>query len=549
MVGKFLPCSQPPGTGKTRTIVEAIKLLKLEFQVVHPVLLTAHTNVAVDNLADGCRKAGLKVVRTGPSARVRDSLLDCTLDAHVARHPWKGALDETKAVIQKLQRELLAIMNRQQRLSDSAQRQRLLAANSAEQKTPYAKKETGMDEEGEWELDEELRVAALADAADEHRPTRGPEAIPLIKKQISRSLAREYFLKQVITGEVLHGADVVCTTAIAAGSPSLKMIDFPIVFFDEGSMATEPISLIALMKGCRHLAIIGDHKQLPPVVSSTEARQRGLSLSLFERLINRGDVPSTMLNVQHRMHPSLSLFPNHAFYDAALCDGEDTHALAPLVSAFLPSGQSSESSENESTRHLSFVAHSGREKKMDNSLSNWAEARLVCKIIVDLLARNPELKGSDIGIVTPYIAQVMLLERLIKREGPLRTEAEDTLGAARAAQLADVETHTVDGFEGREKASIIFSTVRTNAQGFVGFLADRRRLNVALTRAQRALFVLGNLETLKKAQLGEMGAKAVEKPDLETIRRFAGWMESGGYVVRAEEVLRRLEEEESEAEE
>ena len=116
----------------------------------------------------------------------------------------------------------------------------------------------------------------------------------------------------ILSQEILGGADVICTTCLSAGSRSLKNIDFPMVFLDEASMATEPLSLIPLTKGvsCKthlitgltsqaaHVAIIGDHKQLPPVIISADAREAGLSTSLFERLIH-----------ESRTFPIVSILP------------------------------------------------------------------------------------------------------------------------------------------------------------------------------------------------------------------------------------------------
>lgn len=128
-----------------------------------------------------------------------------------------------------------------------------------------------------------------------------------------------------------------------------------------------------------------------------------------------------------------------------------------------------------------------------------------------------ELRGSDIGIIAPYVAQISLLGRVFGGEG-LRARLGDT----RFLQLAGIEIKTVDGFEGREKAVIVFSTVRNNAEGQIGFLADRRRLNVGLTRAKRALFVVGSIETLLRGQSGSWG-------------RYARYLVEGGLVVRVAE--------------
>ncbi|KAN0065366.1 hypothetical protein ACQY0O_001202 [Thecaphora frezii] len=533
----------PPGTGKTRTIVQAIKLLKHEFQVPHPILLAAHTNVAVDNLAEGCIREGLKVVRVGPSSRARSSVEGATLDAYFIKHPLKPSLDQVKRLMDNLDRIKSKL--------ESAMRSRGDAALSPSRGLVAA--QTDASEDFGW-------ADAMAQAETADRTAERPHDLHEVKQQLQK-LRRTYFYRRsTIRGEILNGADVICGTSIAAGSPELDMIDFPVVFFDEGSMATEPVSLIPLMKGCRHLSIVGDHKQLPPVVTSAAAKEAGLSRSLFERLIeneeNRSPVRSTMLDVQFRMHPSIADYPVRTFYDGALASGEGTDTIEPVQSTFLPAdgGASTERRDEVAARHLGFVHHAGTESRADNhSLHNHAEADLLLEVLVDLLARNPSLRGSDIGIVTPYLGQQILLEKMLQNEfsrGRRRAVVLLKGDAGRANELDDIDIHTVDGFEGREKRVILFSTVRTNAAGYVGFLADGRRLNVALTRAQSCLLVVGNLQTLRNAKLSEAsaarlnngggGAAMIDNPNIEALRGYADYVERKGLVVDAERVVTKL---------
>lgn len=111
------------------------------------------------------------------------------------------------------------------------------------------------------------------------------------------------------------------------------------------------------------------------------------------------------------------------------------------------------------------------------------------------------LCGEDIGIIAPYVAQVSLLTRLLNTDGKYRRRFSTTLGDHRRLQLHSIDIKTVDGFEGREKEVVIFSTVRNNPSGQIGFLADRRRLNVGLTRAKRGLFIVGSISTLKESKV------------------------------------------------
>lgn len=143
-----------------------------------------------------------------------------------------------------------------------------------------------------------------------------------------------------------------------------------------------------------------------------------------------------------------------------------------------------------------------------------------------------QLRGTDIGIIAPYVAQISLLTRMFKSDAKYRARFKEVLGDHRAMQLANIEIKTVDGFEGREKEVMIFSTVRNNAGGHIGFLADRRRLNVGLTRAKRGLFVVGSINTLGagKSQ-GEHGAVRVGKGG-ESWGRYARYLSEHGLVVR-----------------
>jgi len=263
-------------------------------------------------------------------------------------------------------------------------------------------------------------------------------------------------------------------------------------------MATEPASLIPLMKGSQHVVLIGDHKQLPPVIRSREAQLRGLTISLFERLTEEGVVPSIMLDMQYRMHPEISRFPSSEFYARSLKDGTvDTRGnvlsqLQPPLSDHLVINALTGDRPS-----VVFLDHDGLEATKDRSRINVTDAAIVCAVIEDLLRQNEDLRGDDIGIISPYVAQISLLNYLLNVDPDHRERFRNALGPNRAEELAQIEVKTVNGFEGRQKEVVLFSTVRNNAAGALGFLADRRRLNVGLTRARRGLFVIGGLATLR----------------------------------------------------
>ncbi|KAJ8093110.1 hypothetical protein PM082_020593 [Marasmius tenuissimus] len=320
---------------------------------------------------------------------------------------------------------------------------------------------------------------------------------------------------------------------------NLNLVDFPVVFLDEASMSTEPASLIPIMKGSRHLALIGDHKQLPPVIVSPEAQAMGLGISLFERLTEEGVVPSIMLNIQYRMHPAISHFPSNEFYNFSLQDGTidgggfiDPRLLPPNVSpSLLPPSILSISDKgviSSSRPPVTFLDHTGNESLKAKSRVNHNEAHIVAAVVEDLLLNNDDLTGNDIGIIAPYIAQISLLTRLFNTDPKWTERFRTVLGAHRAMQLGNIEIKTVDGFEGREKEVIIFSTVRNNAGGYIGFLADRRRLNVGLTRAKRGLFVVGSVSTLRSGKTHEAGVGAIGGDEYGSGQMVAGAVVGSG---------------------
>ncbi|KAG5646157.1 hypothetical protein DXG03_004210 [Asterophora parasitica] len=499
MIGERISLIQgPPGTGKTKTIIETVKLLKVHFEVPHPILVCTYTNVAVDNLVEGLVSAGVKALRVGSGSSVRSSLVSHTLDYQLSIHP--------------LAPKLLAIAKEEESLV------------------------TKLDD-----LKSRIREAdKLESMRHQQKAERMKRALVQTEAHQKSLKSRKYALRQSMLSDILSAADVICTTCITSACIALKVIDFPVVFLDEASMSTEPASLIPIMKGSRHLSLIGDHKQLPPVIASPEAQALGLGLSLFERLTQEGVVPSVMLDTQYRMHPAISRFPSSEFYNYALQDGTVDPDGIPHSQLSPPASQHLLADVTTGNRpSVIFIDHSGAESMKERSRVNLNEAHIVASIVEDLLLSNPQLMGRDIGIIAPYVAQISLLTRLFNRNAKYRQRFRDVLGDQRAMQLANVEIKTVDGFEGREKDVIIFSTVRNNPGGYIGFLADRRRLNVGLTRARRGLFVVGNLTTLETGKRFKKERENVVAADVggsgaDAWRRYAKFLAEHGLVVRLE---------------
>ena len=239
---------------------------------------------------------------------------------------------------------------------------------------------------------------------------------------------------------------------------------------DEACQAIEPATLIPMQLKPRRVVMVGDHRQLPATTFSPDAERSNLSRSLFERLVNAG-LECNMLQTQYRMHPRLAAFPSHRFYEGRLQNADS------VLKRDLPS-ELSVLDHTMQGRRLLFIdlARSKEHTDSSNSKSNSQEAAVTAGIL-KLFKKTK----SDVGVITPYKSQVRLLKSRAGRQ---------------------VEINTVDAFQGREKKVILFNCVRsngmTNTQASLGFLTDMRRLNVAITRPQHFLIIIGNAATLAK---------------------------------------------------
>jgi predicted DNA helicase len=252
---------------------------------------------------------------------------------------------------------------------------------------------------------------------------------------------------------------------------------FDLVVLDEATQAVDPLALAALSRG-RRAVLAGDPQQLPPTVLDEEAARRGLGRTLFERLLERhGQAALAMLKVQYRMHAALMRFPSHSMYGGKLIAAE---RVAARVLEELPGVRPDPLRPGP----WHFIDSSGKgfaEQRTgdDPSTSNPAQAERTAREVQRLLSRG--LAPSDLAVITPYAAQARLLRE-----------------ALRSALDAGLECGTVDAFQGREKQAVVVDLVRSNDEGEVGFLADTRRMNVALTRAMRLLLVIGDGATLQR---------------------------------------------------
>jgi superfamily I DNA and/or RNA helicase len=284
---------------------------------------------------------------------------------------------------------------------------------------------------------------------------------------------------QAVT-QILDSADVLCATLTGLDEGLIGGRTFDLAVIDEAAQATEPACWMPLLRSGR-VVLAGDHCQLPPTVLAPEAAREGFGKSLMERLVGEhGPGISRLLSVQYRMHGAIMGFSSAEFYDSVLMADASvrTHTLCDL-----PHVRAGEDAEALTRTPLLFIdtAGAGYDEQTEpdgESRRNPQEAELVLRQVRALLGAS--VRPQELAVITPYAAQARLLrERLA------------ALGVAEA-----VEVDTVDGFQGREKEAVVVSLVRSNPQGEVGFLADVRRMNVALTRARRKLIVVGDSATV-----------------------------------------------------
>jgi senataxin len=241
-------------------------------------------------------------------------------------------------------------------------------------------------------------------------------------------------------------------------------------------------TLIPFLHGARRCVLVGDPQQLPSTVLSTAAQGVSFQRSLFERFTSLG-AEAVLLSVQYRMHPEIRAFPSRAFYEGRLRDSESVIAAPPeSYHASWPLRP-----------YVLFDASQGKEKRSTvGSVSNPYEALIVVSLVRrlerTLWRKNGETVDGRCAIITPYKAQ----------RSKIRDAFARVYGDESAMHRLGIVVSTVDGFQGQEADVIIFSTVRGGAgRGGIGFLQDVKRMNVALTRARRSLWIVGRVDALE----------------------------------------------------
>ncbi|KIO11179.1 hypothetical protein M404DRAFT_128024 [Pisolithus tinctorius Marx 270] len=465
----------PPGTGKTHTLIEVIRQLtstQVEAGIQNPtrVLVCGASNLSVDNILerllalpapDKGKGDPLKVTRIGHPARVmaNEGVLESTLEVKASRSDQAALAKDVKAEI------------------DAA-----LDVLAGKGKGKGSKKPRGLERKKMWEDVRALRK--------EYRQREGG-----------------------VVKAVLGESQIVLATCHTAGSRQLQNHTFDVVIIDEATQAMEVVCWVPIFKA-KKLILAGDPMQLPPTILSLDKRRkngraketkparpkkpekrpilrppRTLETTLFDRLEKMyGPGIKRLLNIQYRMHAQICEFPSKTLYASKLKSHESvsSHLLQdlPSTSAFIASEDDDTVREVLRTPVI-FFDTAGCEyfERLEGdgdegSRCNENEATVV-KAWAERLA-GAGLHPSQIAIITPYQAQVTLLTSLLRPiYGP------------------GLEIGTVDGMQGREKDAVIISLVRSNEKREVGFLKEKRRLNVAMTRAKRHLCVVGDSSTVQ----------------------------------------------------
>ena len=412
----------PPGTGKTTTLVEAIyETLRRENQV----LVCAQSNMAVDWISEKLVDRGIPVLRIGNPTRVNDKMLSFTYERRFEAHP---------------------------------------------------------DYELLWAIRKAIRDLRA------HRK-RGDEKY---HQKLERLKDRANELEIRINAQLFGEARVIACTLVGSASRLLDGQKFGTLFIDEAAQALEAACWIPIRR-CSRVILAGDHCQLPPTVKSIAALKAGLGKTLMERIAENKPEVVTLLKMQYRMNEEIMRFSSDWFYGNQVESAPEVKFRSILdldlpmtwvdTSVFMNSLEKKDNPE--SPEHRLF-----REQFVGDSFGriNKAEAELTLLALEQYFEKIGKTRvlneRLDVGIISPYRAQVQHLRRLVmKREyfKPFRHL---------------ISVNTVDGFQGQERDIILISLVRSNDAGQIGFLRDLRRMNVAITRARMKLIILGDAPTM-----------------------------------------------------
>ena len=418
----------PPGTGKTTTLVEAInETLMRESQV----LVCAQSNMAVDWISEKLVDRGVNVLRIGNPTRVNDKMLGFTYERRFEAHPDYPQLWAIRKAIRELRK------NRK----------------------------------------------------------KGNESY---HQKLERLKSRATELEIRINSELLGEARVIACTLVGSAHRLLEGMKFGTLFIDEAAQALEAACWIPMRRASR-VILAGDHCQLPPTVKSIAALRAGLGKTLMERIAENKREVVTLLKIQYRMNEEIMRFSSDWFYHGEVESAPQIKYRSILEDDSPITWIDTSNEENQVTIEGDDVV-SG-EKRDDMNFHeqfvgesfgriNKAEADLTLLTLAEYLTqvgkRRVLEESIDVGIISPYRAQVQYLKRLLKKYEFFKPYRRL------------ISVNTVDGFQGQERDVILISLVRSNDEGQIGFLKDLRRMNVAMTRARMKLIILGDKSTMTK---------------------------------------------------
>ena len=327
---------------------------------------------------------------------------------------------------------------------------------------------------------------AIRKAIRELRSTSSRKRNEAYHQKLSRLKERATELEIRINAQLFGEARVIACTLVGSANRLLDGQKFGTLFIDEAAQALEAASWIPIRRASR-VILAGDHCQLPPTVKSIDALKAGLGKTLMERIVDNKPEAVTLLRMQYRMNEEIMRFSSDWFY-GGLIESAPEVKFRSILDLDLPMTWVDTSQFDLSeTPDISF-----KEEFVGEGFGrvNKAEAELTLLALEQYFNRIGKTRilndRLDVGIISPYRAQVQYLRRQIKKREyfkPFR-------------QLITV--NTVDGFQGQERDIILVSLVRSNDDGQIGFLRDLRRMNVAITRARMKLIILGDVQTMAR---------------------------------------------------
>ncbi len=299
-------------------------------------------------------------------------------------------------------------------------------------------------------------------------------------QKLERLKEREIELDLRIRAQVFGEARVIACTLVGSANRLLDGMKFGTLFIDEAAQALEAACWIPIRRASR-VILAGDHCQLPPTIKSIAAMKGGLDKTLMQRIVESKPEAVTLLKMQYRMNEAIMRFSSDWFYHGEVVAAPEVK-FRGILDLDIPM-EWRNLTEEEGENNEEFVGESfGRVNKPEARETLLALAEYFVKIgrqrIMD--------ERIDVGIISPYRAQVQYIRHLIKKT--------DFFKPFRKI----ISVNTVDGFQGQERDIILVSLVRSNADGQIGFLRDLRRMNVAMTRARMKLILLGDAATLTR---------------------------------------------------